>query len=272
MVQAGREVGSWTDYILGIDLCLLWNISVRDPRHNSDHYLVLGCLHSAHLREHSEYLGRRKRLPLRPPTNPTREDGLFTDLWRSVPNPKARDARKNAWIPEDTGILVDKRLSIRQDMERDQLLTCRLGRAIAANLKGYKRRRTEEAGEEVEKILGSDPPLHRESCHRMKGWYRYAVNHAPLPLPVTLERITSERVDIYSYVPPPAENIPVSVEPFRVDGSAPTEDKIKWTVTRLRNHRSGGPSGNRVKHLKGWLLDLPKKEREEVKTYQETIT
>ena len=94
MVQTGRKVRYWTDYILGTDLCLFWNVSVQDPRHNLDHYLILGCLCSALLREHSEYLGRRKRPPLLPPTNPTREDGLFANLQRAVPKPQAWDARK----------------------------------------------------------------------------------------------------------------------------------------------------------------------------------
>ena len=42
MIQTGREVRSRTDYILGTDHGLFWNVSVRDPRHNSDHYMVLG--------------------------------------------------------------------------------------------------------------------------------------------------------------------------------------------------------------------------------------
>ena len=47
MVRVGMEVRSCTYYILGTDRHHFWNISIRDPRHNSDHYLVLGCLHSA---------------------------------------------------------------------------------------------------------------------------------------------------------------------------------------------------------------------------------
>ena len=66
-------------------------------------------------------------------------------------------------------------------------------------------------------MLGLDPPLHREAWHRMKGWYQSAVDRAPPPTRVTLERITAERVDLYNYVPPPGENIPVSVDPFTVD-------------------------------------------------------
>ena len=102
MVQLGRDVGSQTYYILGADCCIFWDVFFRDPRHNLDHYLVLGCLRSAPLREHSEYLRRRKRLPLRPPTAPTREDGIFSELQRAVLKPKAWDARKYAWILEAT--------------------------------------------------------------------------------------------------------------------------------------------------------------------------
>ena len=50
MIREGGEVRSQTDYILGTDCCLFENFSVRDPRHESDHYMVLGCLHSASLK------------------------------------------------------------------------------------------------------------------------------------------------------------------------------------------------------------------------------
>ena len=68
IVRVGREVRSRTDYIIGTDFRLFWNVTVREPRHNLDHYLVIGCLCGSPLREHSEYLGRRKRPPLRPPS------------------------------------------------------------------------------------------------------------------------------------------------------------------------------------------------------------
>ena len=42
MRRKGQVVRSWTDYILGTDRRLLKNVAVRDPRHNSDHYTVLG--------------------------------------------------------------------------------------------------------------------------------------------------------------------------------------------------------------------------------------
>ena len=47
-------------------------------------------------------------------------------------------------------------------------------------------------------------------------------------------------MELYSYIPPLGTTIPISVQPLPVDDSVPTEDKIEWVMTRLRNHRSGG--------------------------------
>ena len=46
------------------------------------------------------------------------------------------------------------------------------------------------------------PPIHRESWHRMKGWYWAAVERAPPPARVALKQITAELVDLYRHVPP----------------------------------------------------------------------
>ena len=100
-------------------------------------------------------------------------------------------------------------------------------------MKGDMRQPVEETGVEVEKLLGSDPPLHWEAWHRLKGRYQAAVNRAPPPARVTLELITVEWVELYSYVPPRGENTPVSVEPFPMDYLVSTEDEIKWAVKRL---------------------------------------
>ena len=163
MIREEREVRSWTEYILGTDCYLFGNVSVREPRHNSDHYMVLGCLHSAYLREHVRYLGGRKRLPLRPPTEPTREDTIFAALWRAVPKPRAREARKNEWILETTWRIFDKRVSACGVIAKDQDLTWRLGYAIRAGLRKDRKQRPEEAEAEVEALLGLDPPLQQEA-------------------------------------------------------------------------------------------------------------
>ena len=83
-----------------------------------------------------------------------------------------------------------------------------------------------EEGEEVEALVGADPPLIQEAWHRIQGWYKDAVDHAPPPARVTLERITAERVALYSYVPPPGENIPIAIQPFQVYDSVLEEGEI----------------------------------------------
>ena len=38
------------DYILGSDRRIFQNVAVRDSRHNSDNFIVVGCLHGSSLR------------------------------------------------------------------------------------------------------------------------------------------------------------------------------------------------------------------------------
>ena len=154
---------SQTDYILGMDRRLFWNVSVRDPRHNSDHYMVMGCLRISPLREHTKYLWGRKRLPLQLPTALAREDGIFAAPGRAVPKPKAQDARKNVCTSEAMWRLIDERVSVCRYPAKDQTLIWGLGRAIAASLKGNRRRRAEEAVKEVETLLRLEHLLHREA-------------------------------------------------------------------------------------------------------------
>ena len=121
ILRKGREVRSRTDYILGTDSRVIRNVAVRDPRHNSDNYMVLGCLPSAPPTEHKRYLGGRKRWPVRPPREPTQTDRLFAALRRAVPRAQPHEARRNAWISESTWRLIDERVSARQDPRYGQV-------------------------------------------------------------------------------------------------------------------------------------------------------
>ena len=89
-----------------------------------------------------------------------------------------------------------------------------------------RRRRLEDAWAEVEALVGADPPIIQEEWQRIKGWYKAAVDRAPPPARVTLERITAERVELYSYVPPPGNNIPIYVQLLPMEDLVPTEDNI----------------------------------------------
>ena len=170
MLQKGRELRSRTDYILGTYRRLFVNVSVWDPRHNSYHYMVLDCLHSASLTECKRYLRGQKKLSLKPLTETTREDKVFAALRRDVPQARVREASKNEWILKETWRLVDERVSALWDPEKGQTIRRRLERAINASLMEDRKRRAEEAGAEVEALVGANAPLIQEAWHRIKGW------------------------------------------------------------------------------------------------------
>ena len=137
-----------TDYLMGTDRILFRNVSVRNPRHNNEHFMVVGCLRSALARDHARYIKGRRKMPHKPPTEPTREDGIFEALWRAVPKPHEPEKHKNAWISEDTWRLVDERVYARRGTGV-RVRIRRLGHAIRASLLGDRKRRVEAAGTDV---------------------------------------------------------------------------------------------------------------------------
>ena len=145
MVRGVKVVRSRTDYLLGTEGSLFRNVSVWDPRHNTDHFMVVGCLLSTPNWEHTSYIMGRRKMPLQPPTEPTREDRIFAAQRRAVPKPHARDKQKNAWISEETWRLIDERISARRGT-RVHMRIRRLGRAIRAIVQGGRKRRVETAG------------------------------------------------------------------------------------------------------------------------------
>ena len=163
MLRKGREVRSQMDYILGTNSRLFRNVAVREPRHTSDHYMVLGCLPSAPLTEHKRYLGGRKRWPVRPPWEPTRTDQLFAALRRAVQRAQPREARQNNWILESTWGLINKRVSACRYPRYGKIYRRQLGKAVQKSLAIHQRRQAEEAGAEVEALVMVDPPLIQEA-------------------------------------------------------------------------------------------------------------
>ena len=71
----------------------------------------------------------------------------------------------------ETWRLVDERVSARRDPAKGQAIKIRLGRAIKASLVADRRRRADEAGAEVEALVGANLPLIQEAWHRVQGRY-----------------------------------------------------------------------------------------------------
>ena len=94
------------------------------------------------------------------------EDELFGDLRRVVPKPHEWEKHRNAWISEETWRLANKRVSAKGGT-RVQARLRRPGRAFRACLKGDRKWRVEDAGKDVEALLGGDPPNAKEAWWRI---------------------------------------------------------------------------------------------------------
>ena len=149
MRRRGQVVRSRTNYITGTDRRLFLNVAVRDPRHNTDHYMVLACFPGAPLAKTKRYQGGRRRWPVAPPVAPSRVDTLFAALRIAVPKTAPREARRNDWISAETWRLVDERVATRRNLRACQVERRTLGRRIRRSLAEDRKRRTEEAGAAV---------------------------------------------------------------------------------------------------------------------------
>ena len=87
MHRGVQEVRSCTGYILGTESRLFQNVVVRDARHNTDHYLVLGCLRGAAPAARLRSLGNLTRFPIRPMAYLDKAYRMFSELWRAIPRP-----------------------------------------------------------------------------------------------------------------------------------------------------------------------------------------
>ena len=86
------------------------------------------------------YLGGRKKLLLRLPTDPAREDQISAALRRAVLKVRGQEARRNEWISVAMWRIIDEIVSEHQDPAKGQKITRRLGRAIKASLTTDRRR------------------------------------------------------------------------------------------------------------------------------------
>ena len=113
MRRDGLEVRSRTNHILGTDLRLFQDVAVQDPRHNLDHYMVLGCLMGEPAKDLTEYLRKARRLPLRPIRRDlaSASEKLFSDLNNNIPNNTLLERVRRAWISDETWADMDARVT-----------------------------------------------------------------------------------------------------------------------------------------------------------------
>ena len=130
MIRSGQEVMSQTDYIHGTDCVIFQNVEFWDPRHNTNQYTVLGCLHIVTLRVHQYYLASRTRISLYPPKYLYHEDTNFTSLRQALLRTLVNKRAHFSWISEKTWRFIEARVPLWRSQDRCQWCLCALNLII----------------------------------------------------------------------------------------------------------------------------------------------
>jgi hypothetical protein len=103
----------------------------------------------------------------------------------------------------------------------------------------------------------------QEAFHHRKGWYWAASDTQAKPCRQTMERQTSERVDLYARRDSPGDPLPINVAPTEIYDDVLSDSELRGVVGKLSNGRAAGASGMRAKHVKKWLHDVQREEDSE---------
>ena len=121
-----------------------------------------------------------------------------------------------------------------------------------------RRDRTTRVGENiVAELAGGNV---QEAFHHLKGWYRAASETQSKPCYHTMERQTSERVDLYARRQSPGDPLPLHLTPVEIDDDVPMDSEIRIVAGGLTNGRAGGASGMCAEHVKAWLRGVLEEE------------
>ncbi len=87
-------------------------------------------------------------------------------------------------------------------------------------------------------------------------------DHAPKACHKTLVHQTDKRIALYTKVCPPGGNIPINVQPFDIPDGIPSDLEIRGVVSGLQNKQVAGATGLQAEHIKVWLQDAEKEEKQ----------
>jgi hypothetical protein len=127
----------------------------------------------------------------------------------------------------------------------------RLHSQIGAALLNDRRDQTARVGESIiAELAGGNV---QEAFRHLKGWYRAASEMQSKPCYHTMERQTSERVNLYAWRQSSGDPLPLHLTPVEFDDDVPMDSEIWIVAGGLTNGRAGGALGMRAKHDKAWL-------------------
>ena len=262
-----RRGGQWhqsqPDYCMARerDGKLFRNVAVRRPRiHDSDHRAVVASIRRGRPGQLKAYRRGRMRFPLQlPPVEEQDEQTRrFGELREACRTDTPTRQKRNDWISDETWRLIAHRAMLR----RTGRLCCtggrRLRRQIGVSLCKDRTDRTASVGAAIESELGMGN-VH-EAFRHLKGWYRAATDTQAKPCRQTLDRQTTDRVDLYARRNSPGEPLPINIAPVAINDDVPTDGELRGVVGELTNGRAAGASGMRAEHVKKWLRDVRREE------------
>jgi hypothetical protein len=158
------------------------------------------------------------------------------------------------WVSAATWQLIEHRSMLQRSGHLCQLGGRRLGRQIRASLTQDRVDWTAKVGGIIEaKITGGNV---QEAFRHLKGWYRSATDTQAKPCYQTMERQTSERVDLYQRRQSPRAPLPILMDPVEICDNQPNDCEIRDAVAQLLNGRAAGASGMRAEDVKEWLFGV----------------
>ncbi len=69
---------------------------------------------------------------------------------------------------------------------------------------------------------------------------------------------------MYAALTPPGLPLPIQVNPTLVNDVAPMKAELRMVVGELQNGRAVSVMGMKAEHIKGWLANFKREEREDV--------
>ncbi len=93
----------------------------------------------------------------------------------------------------------------------------------------------------------------QETFRHLKGWYQAASDTQARPCRQTMERQTSERVDLYAPSYSPGDPLPTNVTPIKINNDVPSDSELCGVIGKLTDGQAVGASGMRAEHVKEWL-------------------
>jgi hypothetical protein len=239
------------------DTKLFWGVAFRRPWiHDLDHRAIVALILRGRPGWLKLYHQRRQRFPLQLP--PVEEQDvqkrLFGELQKTCKEEALTRRKQNNWILEESWWLIAHRAMLHCNGRLCQTGGRWVHRQIGASLRKDQADWTSRTGTMIKSEL-TGGNVQEAFCH-LKGWYWVVPEMQVKPCYQTMERQTSERVDLYAWRELPGNPLPINVTPVEINDNAPSDSKLWQVVGKLINGRAAGASGMRAKHVKEWLRDV----------------